>query len=208
MYVPSIYTFEDKNKILGFIQQYSFATIVTNKGDTPIATQLPFVIKESADKLILSAHFGSKNEQSKYIEDNTSLIIFSEPHAYISPSHYENTKNVPTWDYISVHAYGKASILREENEKLRALEEMILFYEKDYQNQWNQLPQKYIAELLKDIVAFKIDVHTLQAKQKLSQNRSPKEIENIARYLESSTKGTEQDLAKYIRAISRPKDSI
>ncbi|WP_257088050.1 FMN-binding negative transcriptional regulator [Sphingobacterium sp. E70] len=53
------------------------------------------------------------------------MVIFSEPHAYISPMHYDKEESVPTWDYIAVHAYGTARIINNEDEKTEVLEQMI-----------------------------------------------------------------------------------
>jgi len=100
-----------------FMKQYSFATIITVKDSISIATQLPFIIEASRDKLILGSHFAVANEQSKYIEAATSLVIFTEPHAYISPVHYDKRESVSTWDYIAVHAYGKQRLLKTKPQR-------------------------------------------------------------------------------------------
>lgn len=198
MHIPSMFKFNDEKEKITFMKKYSFATIITNKNNIPIATQLPFVIKENSDKLILSAHFGVANEQVKYIEDNISLVIFTEPHAYISPTHYEKNESVPTWYYIAVHAYGKCKILYNETEKVEAIEEMINFYEKDYHKQWANLPEKYKNGMLKGIVAFELEVTELQGQQKLSQNKTKNEINKIVEHLKNSEFGVEKDLAQYI----------
>lgn len=193
-----MFKFNDEKEKIAFMKKYSFATIITNKNNIPIATQLPFVIKENSDKLILSAHFGVANEQVKYIEDNISLVIFTEPHAYISPTHYEKNESVPTWDYIAVHAYGKCKILYNETEKVEAIGDMINFYEKDYHKQWANLPEKYKNGMLKGIVAFELEVTELQGQQKLSQNKTKNEINKIVEHLKNSEFGVEKDLAQYI----------
>lgn len=193
-----MFKFNDEKEKIAFMKKYSFATIITNKNNIPIATQLPFVIKENSDKLFLSAHFGVANEQVKYIEDNISLVIFTEPHAYISPTHYEKNESVPTWDYIAVHAYGKCKILYNETEKVEAIEDMINFYEKDYHKQWDNLPEKYKNGMLKGIVAFELEVTELQGQQKLSQNKTKNEINKIVEHLKNSEFGVEKDLAQYI----------
>lgn len=203
MYVPSKFQLTDKTELLDFMQRFSFATIITTKNNIPIATQLPFVIKQREDKLILSAHFAIANEQVNYIEDTISLVIFSEPHAYISPSHYDKLESVPTWDYISVHVYGKAKILHTTAEKMQALEDMIHFYEKDYYEQWKSLSEKYIQGMLKCIVAFELEVTEVQGQQKLSQNKSQEVIGRIVQHLENSEIQTEKDLAKYILKASK-----
>jgi len=143
MYTPNQFRFRDKQEMVASMKQYPFATIVTMYGNIPVATQLPFCIDDSPEKLLLSAHFALANEQAKHIEDNTSLVIFSEPHAYISPVHYDKKESVPTWDYIAVHAYGKATIVTDENAVVKILEQMITFYDKNYLQQWDGLSDKY-----------------------------------------------------------------
>lgn len=201
MYTPNHFQFRDNAEIIAFMKQYSFATIVTVKDNVPIATQLPFVINDSQDKLMLSAHFAVANEQSKYIEANTSLVIFTEPHAYISPVHYDKRESVPTWDYIAVHAYGKAKIIEDEAAKIGALEQMIRFYEKDYLQQWESLSDKFKKGMVKGIVAFEMMVTDLQGQMKLSQNKTETERHRIAEHLTKSAHTAEKEIADYIRKL-------
>jgi len=201
MFVPNLFKFGNKAEQLAFMKQYSFATIITTNNNIPLATQLPFVIAERQDKLILSGHFAIANEQANYIEENTSLIIFSEPHAYISPAHYDKKESVPTWDYIAIHAYGKAKILNDENSKFKALEQMILVYEPNYLDQWNSLSEKYKKGMIRGIVAFELEVSDLQGQKKLSQNKSVVERERIIKHLEDSDNSTETELASFIRDL-------
>ncbi|MCP1997039.1 FMN-binding negative transcriptional regulator [Flavobacterium sp. HSC-61S13] len=200
MFVPKMFEFEDKSEQIAFMKQYSFATIITNKGDIPIATQLPFIVEERAGTLFLSGHFAKANEQANYIEQMTSLIIFSEPHAYISPTHYEKIQSVPTWDYISVHAYGKAKIITDDYSKILALEQMIRFYEPEYVLQWNQLSDKYKNAMIKGIVGFEIEVTDIQGQKKLSQNKTELERNKIVNHLQQQGQ-VEQDLASYIKNL-------
>ena len=74
-------------------------------------THLPFIVKNVNEGIVLASHFAKANREWNDTEENTVLIIFSEPHAYISPKHFEKELNVPTWNYISVHAYGKGKLL-------------------------------------------------------------------------------------------------
>ncbi|MBB5620749.1 transcriptional regulator [Pedobacter cryoconitis] len=201
MYVARQFEFEDKAERIAFMKQYSFATIVTTKAGLPIATQLPFLITQNDDKLVLSAHFALANEQVSYIEENTSLVIFSEPHAYISPAHYDKVESVPTWDYVAVHAYGKARIVQEEDAKIQALEQMILFYEQGYLEQWNKLSDKFKKGMIRGIAVFDLEVTDLQAQKKVSQNKTEMERERIAVHLEKSDVSSEKAIADYIRKI-------
>ncbi|HWD88391.1 MAG TPA: FMN-binding negative transcriptional regulator [Mucilaginibacter sp.] len=201
MYIPSFNTFTDKQEIISFIQRYSFATIVTMMNDKPFATHLPFLVKEENGKLILWSHFAKANPQSKEIFDRQSLVIFTEPHAYISPSNYETEKVVPTWNYIAVHAYGKATSLESAEQKAELLKHTIETFEAAYFKQWQGLPEEYKSRMMNGIVAFEIEVTDLQAKKKLSQNRIDKEIENIIHSLEKSDDTTARDIAKYMKKL-------
>lgn len=117
------------------------------------------------DGKLFITHFVKSNEQSVCIEDQMSLIIFTEPHAYISPSHYDKRESVPTWDYIAVHAYGRAKIIRDEQRKINALKDMIVSYEKDYLMQWNSLLDRFKLGMMNGIVAFEIEIEELQAQK-------------------------------------------
>ncbi len=183
------------------MKQYSFATIITVKDHIPLATQLPFVVDDRSGKLVLSSHFALANEQAKYIEANTSLVIFTEPHAYISPVHYDKRESVPTWNYMAVHAYGKAKITGDEAAKIRLLEQMIQFYEKDYLQQWSSLSDKFKTGMMKGIVAFELEVTDLQGQKKLSQNKTEAERKRIVEHLEKSENTVEKGIADYIRKL-------
>ncbi|WP_316838679.1 FMN-binding negative transcriptional regulator [Pedobacter gandavensis] len=201
MYTPKQFEFEHEAEKIAFMKQYSFATIVTTKAGLPIATQLPFIISENDGKLILTAHFALANEQNRYLEENTNLVIFSTPHAYISPVHYDKLESVPTWDYVAVHAYGKGKIVHEEDAKMKALEHMILFYEPAYLDQWSKLSEKYKKGMVKGIVVFDLEVTDLQAQKKVSQNKNETERKRIADYLSQSEVSSEKAIADYIREI-------
>jgi transcriptional regulator len=201
MYIPSFNKFEDQQEAIAFMQRYSFATIITVKDGVPTATHLPFLVKQKDDKIILLSHFAKANPQSADIINNNALVIFIEPHAYISPKNYEKEQNVPTWNYLAVHAYGKCAVLESEQEKAALLKEMIQFYETDYLKQWDSLPNNYKQKMMKGIVAFEMVVDDLQAKAKLSQNRTPKEQENIVHQLNNAQSSTEKDIAEYMKSL-------
>jgi transcriptional regulator len=190
---------DDKNEAISFMQRYSFATIVTVKGGIPTATHLPFVVSLRDDQLVLTSHFAKANPQADDLLDSDPLVIFAEPHAYISPKHYESEQNVPTWNYIAVHAYGKATLIESAEEKTQLLEQTIRFYEDDYLKQWNDLPDDYKLKMMKGIVGFEILVTELQGKKKLSQNRSEVEKERIIDGLSISDDSAAKAIADYMR---------
>lgn len=208
MYIPKINQVTDPHETVAFMQRYSFATIVTSHQDFPIATHLPFVVEMRGDKIILTSHFAKANAHWNDVLTASVLVIFSEPHAYISPRHYEKKANVPTWNYIAVHAYGTGRLIREEFAKETSLMKMIQASEPAYQQQWDSLPGDYKARMLAGIVPFEIEVTDLQAKYKLGQNRSLGEQETIYHSLKGSTSTTENELSEYMNVSGNTGSSL
>ncbi len=202
MYIPAFNKFPNQQEAVGFMQAYSFATIVSVTDGLPVATHLPFIIKQEVDKVILSSHFAKANPQTNELAGKKVLVIFTEPHAYISPKNYEKELNVPTWNYLAVHAYGTCKILDGEANKAAVLKEMIQSFESDYQQQWDNLPHDYKSKMMNGIIAFEIEVDDLQAKAKLSQNRSTIEQQNIIEHLDKSTDTTEKAIATYMEKLN------
>lgn len=199
MYVPKINLATDTDEIISFMKQFSFATIVTSKDNIPTATHLPFLISFTDDKIVLTSHFAKANEQWKDIENNSILVIFSEPHAYISPKNYDKELNVPTWNYIAIHAYGQGKLLTETESTFKVLENTIDYYEISYREQWERFPAEYKLKLVNGIVAFEVIIEDLQAKKKLSQNRTETEKQKIIDTLSKSDDTNEQSIAAYMK---------
>ncbi|MCB9201863.1 MAG: FMN-binding negative transcriptional regulator [Flavobacteriales bacterium] len=199
MYIPKSNILTDRNEAVEFMKRFSFATIVTSKDNIPTATHLPFLVELKNDKIILSSHFAKANKQWEDIEENQVLVIFTEPHAYISPSNYETKLNVPTWNYISIHSYGKGKLITNFQEVIQLLENSIDNYEETYKKQWDSLPNEYKIKMIKGMVAFEIEVTDLQAKKKLSQNKTYSEQQNIINTLYKSVNSNEQLIADYMK---------
>ena len=197
MYIPSTNSWEDQDAIFSFMQRFSFATIINvDINGLACATHLPFVVERTAEGIRLRAHFAKANTQWQLLEKQQSLVIFSEPHAYVSPSHYNKRQNVPTWNYQAVHAYGQATILSDEAAARQTLEALILQSEASYLEQWQSLSEQYKAAMINGITAFEIRVSDLQAKSKLSQNKQIAEQERIANTYLKSPQSQEQYLGE------------
>jgi transcriptional regulator len=202
MYTPKQFALEDAEKIVSFMQAYSFATLVTVRDGLPVATHLPFVVEHQDGTVILTSHMAKANPQWKDLAEQQALVIFTEPHAYISPSLYDHERNVPTWNYVAVHAYGQAVLQTEDDQALTILEAMMDSFEPAYKQQWDGLPEDYRLKLLKGIVAFRITVSDLQGKHKVSQNKTEAERQRI---IESLSHGNDQEraIAEWMREEDR-----
>jgi len=199
MYIPNSNLLTDKTEIVEFMKRFSFATIITAQDGLPIATHLPFLITIKDGNIVLTSHFAKANGQWKDIENNKVLVIFSEPHAYISPKHYDKELNVPTWNYISVHAYGQGTLITNTDKVIEILERTIDNYEISYKQQWDNLPGDYKIGLIKGIVAFDMIVTDIQGKKKLSQNKTENEQQKIINALSKSDDTNEKLIADYMK---------
>ena len=201
MYIPKHFLQTDQKAIIQFMQKYSFATVVSCEQDKPFATHLPVLVWEENDQISLLSHFAKANPHSEQIDNKLVLAIFSQPHAYISPRFYEKDENVPTWNYMAVHAYGNASLISSDEGKLEVLEKTIVNYEAEYLSQWNGLSADFKIKMLKGITAFKITVNEIEAKNKLSQNRTFAERQNIITSLGKSEESNEKEIGEYMKGL-------
>ena len=154
----------------------------------------------------LLAHMAKNNPQWQTLEQQTALVIFSEPHAYVSPGLYEKVLNVPTWNYIAVHVYGRARLITDTAAAFQLLEKQMRTYEPAYLDQWNQLSEEYKNAMVQGITAFEIPVEKLEEKWKLSQNKSLHDRQNVVAQLAQSEDPQATEIARYM-AEKLPKSS-
>ena len=149
---------------------------------------------------ILVGHIAKANPQWKgFTEDEELLCIFNGPHAYISSSWYKE-EEVPTWNYIAVHVYGKVKILNED-EVMASLHRLVDKYEAGSRNPVslkNMSPNTLLQ--VKGVVGFKIEITDIQAKYKLSQNRE-QDHPKIIKELEDTESLANHEIANHMKNI-------
>ena len=106
MYSPPYNRLEARAELIEFMRANNFPVLVTGTGGSLHASHLPVVVSEKNQKIVIDMHMARNNPQWKEFFDDEVLVIFSGPHAYISPRWYSEKKRVPTWNYAAVHAYG------------------------------------------------------------------------------------------------------
>ncbi len=207
MYIPKYFTAKDISEIEAFVRKYPFALLVSIHGDIPIATHIPMILEIGGEGWKFSGHISKANSHHQLFAQNNHLLVFQEPHAYISPSLYEHTQNVPTWNYIAVHCYGKIEILPPQGH-FACLEKMMAAFDRDYLQQWHELDNSYKENLSRGIVAFDFVVANIQAKEKLSQNKSFADRTNIVQKLSQSPDSTAQAVAHRMQELlQNPQDA-
>ncbi len=207
MYVNSINRWEDEPEIISFIQKNAFATLITQENGRSLATHLPFVLDQNeSGKAIISGHIAKANAQWKTIpEQGEVLVMFQGPHAYISSSWY-NHENVPTWNYLAVHVYGKIRFIEGE-ELLNHLKKLVNTYEEDRPNRVSVegMSGAYLESQIRALVGFEIQITEVQASAKLSQNRDQTNFENIITELSKSNLDLDQKVAEEMGKFRKEK---
>jgi transcriptional regulator len=177
-----------------------FAILVTTAEGVPFATHLPLLVDESGERIVVQGHMARANAHWKSMrESEESLVIFHGPHAYISPSLYEIQESVPTWNYAAVHVYGQPTLFSDEEFLKATLHRMITTFESSYMAQWLELSQPYRSRMMRHIVGFEIRAKRLEAKFKLSQNRTKGEQARVIQCLNQSKDSNVSGVAELMR---------
>ena len=201
MYVPRPFVIEDRHELLAVMRANPFALLVTTCGGLE-ATHLPVIVEERAGEPfgVIRAHLAKANPQVTAIgAGGEAMVVFSGPHAYVSPRWYEQAERVPTWNYAAVHAYGRVRVLEERAAKHAAVAKLVAAHDPQWRPAFEALRAEYVDSMLGAIVAFEIEVTRIEARWKLSQNRGRREQERIAAELEKSPDGLERALAALTR---------
>ena len=172
MYVPKHFAQDDPALLLEVMQRYAFATLISTVDGAPFASHVPVLAREIDGVLHIEGHVARANPHWESLHsDPQALVIFHGPHTYFSPTLYDGKNVVPTWNYIAVHASGRARIDHSDEVKLAMLKALVAANEPGYQAQFDQLDDAYRSGNLKAIVAFDITVTKLEGKFKLGQHR-------------------------------------
>jgi transcriptional regulator len=180
VYIPEHFRVRDHADAIAFMHANPFAILISSTEDGPFATHLPVFVRQSGDGLLIRGHVAKANPHWRHLERQPEcLTIFHGPHAYVSATNYTARENVPTWNYGAVHAYGNARGFASPEELQGVLHDLIGTFEPAYAEQWSSLADSYRERMLSHIVGFEISVTKLEAKFKLSQNRTKEEQANV-----------------------------
>lgn len=204
MYIPEIYKNENQEEIQNFLHKNGFAILVNQTNGKLWATHIPLVLETNEKgKQILVGHLSKLNPQGESFKTNDDVLaIFSGAHTYISSSWYDH-ENVPTWNYLAVHVYGKVTILNYE-ETVNSLKKLVDKYEVISENpvRVEDLSEKTMREA-RGIIGFTIEITSIEAMKKLSQNRDDKNYQNIIQELEKTNDGQAIAVAEEMKKCPR-----
>jgi transcriptional regulator len=203
LYIPKLYREEDREEILAFLGQNNFPALVSFDGEKPLATHTPVEVVEQEDgQLTVYGHLARANPQWATFGEGEILLIFQGAHTYISPRWYNHT-NVPTWNYMMIHVYGKIRLV--QGDELHALlSRLVQKHETGTGYSLEGLPPDFVQKQMAGIVGFAVAVTRIDAGYKLSQNRSDQDHANIVRELQARG---DADSHKVAAAMSEDRDA-
>ncbi len=202
MYTPSAFEVNDPAELAAFMRRHSFATLVTHDGAGAHATHVPVVLENDGAHGTLVTHLARGNPQWRHAADGQEvLVIFTGPHAYVSPRWFQTSPAVPTWNYTAVHAYGRARIVEDQARFAEMLGTLVEAFEAGRADRWDgELPADYRDRLMRGIVGLEITITRLEGKWKLGQNR-PEDMPGVIAALAQSADQTERETAALMEQV-------
>ena len=202
MYTPSRFAISDLSLAQQLIAEHPLALLIGPDADQQsFVSHIPLSVIEDEQGWMLEGHMARANPHWNWLsQQTTALAVFSGPSAYVSPKHYEDLQQVPTWNYLAVHVYGSLSLIDEPKDKDALLKRLIGRHEPAYAAQWRGLPEEYQQRMLQAIVGFRLRVTRWEGKFKLSQNRSAAERERIQQSYREGT-AQEQSVAQWMARL-------
>lgn len=207
MFTPSSYKETDLDRLHGQIEQTRLAVLVTQGESGLQASHLPLLLDRSqGSNGTLYGHFARANRQWQDLANGAeALVVFAGADAYVSAGYYpskaDDPRTVPTWNYVAVHAWGKAEVYHDAERLLEIVRRLSDRHEQGQANPWSvdEAPADYMAGMLKAIVGFALPIERLQGTRKLSQNRSAIDIEGVRARLGDSPDPLDNQLAALMR---------
>ena len=188
MYDLPYFKENEKETVLEFMRKHPFIFLTgVDENNKPVASQVPVFLDEKEGKLFLTGHIMRNTDHHKAFQKNPNVLaVFTSPHVYVSATWYDDPHQASTWNYMSVHAKGTIRF-GDPADLVAILKRLTLFYENNNRASttiFDNLPSEYTERLMKAIVAFEVEILSIDNVFKLSQNRNEKSYLNIIEKLQ------------------------
>lgn len=187
------------------INNHPLATVVYQSNGEMNAEHIPLIIAPSeAANVRMVGHVARGNDLSRCIQDEEVLLIFQGPSFYISPNWYQTKEDggkvVPTWNYVTLHAYCKLRTTDDQERKLAIVTMMTDRMEESQVEPWRvtDAPEMYIDRMLSGIVGLEFEVLRWQGKWKVSQNQPKANQHSLVNRLLSEGSDQAKEMANVI----------
>jgi transcriptional regulator len=197
MYVNPNYAERELPVLHEMIETARFGLLVLCAGG-PLAAHIPFALRrDQGPHGTLVAHVARIDPLARHLgAGHEALAIFSGPKAYVSPQWYESD-GLPTYNFLAVHASGRPRLLEDRDKVLAYLGELVDVHEQRFSTPWSlaSAAEDHVDELLPHIVAFTLEISSIQGKRKLSQNKSAEDRDGVIRGLRERASDDEEAIA-------------
>jgi len=191
MYVPAHFDETQPEILHALIKQNPLGMLVTHGPGGLDANHIPFDFDPGHGALgVLNAHVARANPLWQQVSNGDEvLVVFRAGDAYISPNWYPSKhvahRQVPTWNYRVVHAYGRITIRDDERFVRGVVARLTRTHEASQPIPWKMMDSSgdFIDTMLKAIVGLEISITRWIGKSKLSQNKAAQDIESAAQML-------------------------
>jgi transcriptional regulator len=161
------------------IRAHPLGLLITAGPGGLLANPFPFLLDANgSDKGTLRLHIARANPQWRELEAvEECLVVFQGPQDYVTPSWYvtkrETGKVVPTWNYATVHAWGRPRVMNDDVWLRRQIEDLTASRENLRAAPWqvSDAPEDFIQMQMRGIVGVEIPISRIEGKWKMSQNR-------------------------------------
>jgi transcriptional regulator len=207
MYMPAQFDSKDRAVAAQVMRNHPFASLISlDDAGLPFVSHLPLHLEYAADlgdspgADALLGHCARGNPHWRYLVSRPQAVVtFMGPHAYMSPKVYPDLVRVPTWNYVAVHCTVGAVVLDGPAAKDALLKQLIADHEPAYADQWRALPEDYTSKMLNGIVAFSLNIISLQCKVKVNQHRPEAHARMLKIY--GGGNSDEQALGQWMRQM-------
>jgi transcriptional regulator len=215
MYVPAHFKPDDV-EVLALLGSGRAANLITATAGGLMATMLPLAYDGPEERAALGrwgalvGHVARNNAQWRTPAIGEAMVLLAGPDAYISPAWYatkrEHGRVVPTWNYITAHAYGRLVIHDDPAWVEANVRRLTGLHEGERAEPWSvdDAPEPYLAGQLKAIVGVEIVISHVEGKWKLSQNRSAADMAGAIEGLEATG---EQGISAAMREAATRRDT-
>ena len=208
MYTPSEFENPDLPQLHDMMRRHPFALLVTSHAGEVHLTHLPFHLDAARGAHgTLQAHLSRENPHCAALQAGTpSTVVFRGPDAYVSPRWYRDpAKNVPTWNYVAVHAHGTPKTMADPAALLKLIGTLTDEHEAYIERPWNvQEAQPHAERLTPHILGFELPIERLEGKFKLSQNRPPADRAGVMREFAKSEDSGVKEMLGLMQGLYTP----
>ena len=209
LYTPTHFAMQDRAAIARLMHEHSFATLVTPAAPEPQVSHLPLLLVPGCEPHgTLLGHFARANPHWQQVREVQSIAVFHGPHAYVSPSWYsEPDRMVPTWNYATVHAHGVLELVEDAVEAQGIIAALVQRFEAPRPAPWKFVRDQRERDLLIGaIVPFRMRIRRIDAKFKLSQNRSSDDRARVIAALRAEDHPESRETADWMQRYANPRD--